>query len=188
VSERARGEAPDTLRQRLADLLAERAMTARDLSQALGIPEKEVYPHLAHVARSARTRGRKLIVRPFASWTADSPSASGPASTGPAGVRAARAGISSRRPMEFCETGFGRFQRKRDMDTGAGIKKAFQDIAGRLKGPRPDASLTLEFWDGDRIDLGPEPRTRLRFRTPGCADDSGQRVLRLRRSLYGRGA
>jgi len=54
-----------TLRQQIADLLAATAMSARDLSQALGIREKEVYPHLQHVALSVRQNGRQLQILPF---------------------------------------------------------------------------------------------------------------------------
>lgn len=39
-------------------------MDAKDLSQELGIQEKEVYHHLTHVARSVRAEKKKLIVRP----------------------------------------------------------------------------------------------------------------------------
>jgi len=53
-----------TLRQQIIDLLSEQEMTDRDLSQALGIPEKEVYTHLGHIARSLASQGKKLRVAP----------------------------------------------------------------------------------------------------------------------------
>jgi predicted Zn-ribbon and HTH transcriptional regulator len=61
-------EYPDhaqTVRQQMTALLQERDMTARELSQALRIREKEVYEHLSHVARSALARKTKLTVLPF---------------------------------------------------------------------------------------------------------------------------
>ncbi len=46
-------------------LLREEEMSARELSRAMGIREKEVYDHLSHIARSAVGQGKKLIVAPF---------------------------------------------------------------------------------------------------------------------------
>ena len=54
-----------TLRQQIIDLLAEQEMTARDLSQALSIMEKEVYSHLEHIDRSLARQRKKLMVKPF---------------------------------------------------------------------------------------------------------------------------
>jgi hypothetical protein len=53
-----------TIRQKMIDLLNEREMDARDLSQELEIDEKEVYYHLNHVARSLNAAKKKLIVHP----------------------------------------------------------------------------------------------------------------------------
>jgi transcriptional regulator len=47
-----------TLRQAIMGLLREEEMTARDISQAVGIREKEVYDHLNHIARSKLPEGR----------------------------------------------------------------------------------------------------------------------------------
>jgi predicted Zn-ribbon and HTH transcriptional regulator len=55
-----------TLRQQIQNLLVTRAMSARELSQAIGIREREVYPHLAHIARSVKQHGRQLRILPFA--------------------------------------------------------------------------------------------------------------------------
>jgi predicted Zn-ribbon and HTH transcriptional regulator len=41
-------------------------MSARDLSQALGVREKEVYAHLPHVARSVQKDGMQLLISPVA--------------------------------------------------------------------------------------------------------------------------
>jgi predicted Zn-ribbon and HTH transcriptional regulator len=49
----------------MLSLLREQEMSARDLSQAVGIREKEVYEHLSHIARSAAALGKRLVVRPF---------------------------------------------------------------------------------------------------------------------------
>jgi len=54
-----------TIRQKIFLLLTEKEMTAREISQAIGIREREVYDHLPHVARSALTQKRKLVVLPF---------------------------------------------------------------------------------------------------------------------------
>jgi predicted Zn-ribbon and HTH transcriptional regulator len=53
-----------TIRQRIIDLLIEHQLTARELSQAIGIREREVYGHLAHVARSTAAQDKRLIVHP----------------------------------------------------------------------------------------------------------------------------
>ena len=55
----------ETIRQQMAVLLNEREMNARELSQTLGIREKEVYDHLPHVARSVAAQRKKLITLPF---------------------------------------------------------------------------------------------------------------------------
>ena len=53
-----------TLRQHITDLLSENDMGARELSQALGIREKEVFDHISHIARSVKAKGKKLIILP----------------------------------------------------------------------------------------------------------------------------
>jgi predicted Zn-ribbon and HTH transcriptional regulator len=47
----------DTIRRKIAALLSEREMGARDLSAELRIPEREIYDHLEHVRRSAGKGG-----------------------------------------------------------------------------------------------------------------------------------
>jgi predicted Zn-ribbon and HTH transcriptional regulator len=54
-----------TIRQEMIRLLEEDRRDARELSQLLGIREKEVYAHLAHIARSMKARNKKLSVLPF---------------------------------------------------------------------------------------------------------------------------
>ena len=56
--------AEKTVRRRILALLRSRQMSARELSQSLGIEEKEVYSHLDHVHRSAVPLGLRLQIRP----------------------------------------------------------------------------------------------------------------------------
>jgi transcriptional regulator len=53
-----------TIRQQLIEALMETEMTAIDLSQEVGIREKEVYEHLPHIARSVASQGKKLLITP----------------------------------------------------------------------------------------------------------------------------
>jgi predicted Zn-ribbon and HTH transcriptional regulator len=53
-----------TLRQQMFGLLIENAMTALDLSQAIRVPEKEVYQHLSHIQKSVAAKGRMFVVTP----------------------------------------------------------------------------------------------------------------------------
>lgn len=55
----------NTLRKEMIRLLEADGLDARELSRILGIREKEVYAHLAHIARSVKAGGRKLTVLPF---------------------------------------------------------------------------------------------------------------------------
>lgn len=54
-----------TVRKQMADLLADNQLTARQISQELGISEKDVFEHLPFVARSMAGKGRKLVGLPF---------------------------------------------------------------------------------------------------------------------------
>ena len=54
----------ETIRQQIIMLLTEKEMSARELSQAIGIREKEVYEHLPHIARSVAVQKQKLIIQP----------------------------------------------------------------------------------------------------------------------------
>ncbi|MFZ7113332.1 MAG: transcriptional regulator [Desulfatiglandales bacterium] len=49
----------------MIDLLSQKEMTGRELSQVLGIREKLVYEHLSHIARSVGPRQKRLVVLPF---------------------------------------------------------------------------------------------------------------------------
>ena len=59
----ARGE---TLRETLRRVLREGPATARELSQAAGIREKDVAEHLGHLSRSLAHRRERLAVEPAA--------------------------------------------------------------------------------------------------------------------------
>jgi predicted Zn-ribbon and HTH transcriptional regulator len=52
-----------TLRQSIIFVLKEQAVSAKTISQAVGIREKEVYEHLTHIARS-RSLGGKFVLIP----------------------------------------------------------------------------------------------------------------------------
>lgn len=54
-----------TIRQQMIELLSDKEMSARELSQTIRIREKEVYEHLPHIARSLAAQKRKLVVLPF---------------------------------------------------------------------------------------------------------------------------
>lgn len=58
------GEIRQTLRQQMVDLLSGGEWTVREISQELGIREKEVYGHLDHIVKSAAARGLKFTVIP----------------------------------------------------------------------------------------------------------------------------
>ena len=54
----------ETIRQQMIALLSDREMSARQISQSIGIREKEVYEHLPHIARSLAAQDKKLIIEP----------------------------------------------------------------------------------------------------------------------------
>lgn len=49
-----------TIRQRIITLLMEEPSNALQISMAVGIPEKEVCPHLYHIEKSVRSKGGSL--------------------------------------------------------------------------------------------------------------------------------
>jgi predicted Zn-ribbon and HTH transcriptional regulator len=53
-----------TVRQDLALALRAGPATARDLSRAVGVSEKDVADHLVHLARSLRAHGEELVMTP----------------------------------------------------------------------------------------------------------------------------
>jgi len=54
-----------TLREKMISLLEKEPQDARNLSSALGIREKEIYPHLEHIRLSLKARGRQLHITPY---------------------------------------------------------------------------------------------------------------------------
>ena len=59
-----------TTRQQMFILLQQERLGARDISQALGLMEKEVYNHLEHIAKTARSQGYRLETDPEAACLA----------------------------------------------------------------------------------------------------------------------
>ena len=57
---------PDlTIRQRIMELLAGTLRTSRQLAELVGVPERQVEEHLAHIVRSvARDRARRFVLDP----------------------------------------------------------------------------------------------------------------------------
>lgn len=53
-----------TVRQELAAALRAGPATARDLSRAVAISERDVTFHLEHLAKSLRARGERLVIEP----------------------------------------------------------------------------------------------------------------------------
>lgn len=53
-----------TTRQRIADAIRERPMTARELSETIGAPTSAVYDHVRHVAQSLDGTDEEFLVAP----------------------------------------------------------------------------------------------------------------------------
>jgi predicted Zn-ribbon and HTH transcriptional regulator len=53
-----------TIRRQIISCLADRPMNAIEISQHVGIMEKEVYVHLSHIGRSVAAQGKKLVIHP----------------------------------------------------------------------------------------------------------------------------
>ena len=51
-----------TIRQQIIALLTDEEMDARELSQEVGIKEKEVYEHLTHISRTLESKGKKIKI------------------------------------------------------------------------------------------------------------------------------
>jgi predicted Zn-ribbon and HTH transcriptional regulator len=54
----------ETIREAIASALREEPLTARELSERLSIAEREVAPHMAHLERSVRAGGERLVLEP----------------------------------------------------------------------------------------------------------------------------
>ena len=57
-------ERRDTLRHEITAALRGRALSARDISAEVHIPEKEVYEHLEHIRKSMNKRDLSLQIEP----------------------------------------------------------------------------------------------------------------------------
>jgi predicted Zn-ribbon and HTH transcriptional regulator len=53
-----------TIRQQIISLLSDAEMSAREISGQVGITEKEVTEHLAHIARSVASQNKKVVIAP----------------------------------------------------------------------------------------------------------------------------
>ena len=56
--------ATETIRQQIMACLENHPMNAIEISQSVGIMEKEVYDHLEHIALSLAVHDRKLFIHP----------------------------------------------------------------------------------------------------------------------------
>jgi len=54
-----------TKRQQITALLEAEEMSARDISKAVSIEERDVYEHLVHIKRSLANTGKALMVIPY---------------------------------------------------------------------------------------------------------------------------
>jgi predicted Zn-ribbon and HTH transcriptional regulator len=53
-----------TVRQAIAAALADRPLTAHELSQAVGVAEREIAAHVAHLERTVQRSGQRLRTLP----------------------------------------------------------------------------------------------------------------------------
>lgn len=53
-----------TVRQMIIDLLLEGPATAKDISAGVGMPEKEIFPHLGHIQKSLHHGTHRLLMEP----------------------------------------------------------------------------------------------------------------------------
>ncbi len=53
-----------TRRQEIIELIEDNPMTAKDISQSLGMEERQVIEHLEHIRQSVKKQGKKLVITP----------------------------------------------------------------------------------------------------------------------------
>ena len=53
-----------TVRQMIIDILLEGPATAKELSARVRIPEKDVFPHLAHIRKTLHRGQQRLVMEP----------------------------------------------------------------------------------------------------------------------------
>jgi predicted Zn-ribbon and HTH transcriptional regulator len=54
----------ETVRQAIREALSDASLTAHEISEVVGIREREVAAHLASIERSAKHHGERLVVEP----------------------------------------------------------------------------------------------------------------------------
>jgi hypothetical protein len=54
----------ETIRDAICSALRREELTARDISGCVGIPERDVAPHLDHIQKSVTRSGERLLVAP----------------------------------------------------------------------------------------------------------------------------
>jgi len=57
-------ERQETVRKNIISLLEEQALSSREISGLVRIPEKAAYDHLQHIQRTVSRRGLRLIITP----------------------------------------------------------------------------------------------------------------------------
>ena len=58
-------ERQETTRKEITTLLSERSYTAREISTAIKISEKEVYDNLEYILKTIHRDNRKLVITPY---------------------------------------------------------------------------------------------------------------------------
>ena len=64
-------ERKQTIRQEIISYLEKGHLTVRDISQSVGIMEKDVYHHLAFIEKQSVTRKKVYVSSPIIVWIAD---------------------------------------------------------------------------------------------------------------------
>ncbi|MFO7883823.1 MAG: ArsR family transcriptional regulator [Desulfobacteraceae bacterium] len=54
-----------TIRQEIINCLESSPMTVRDISQSVGISEKDVFHHLEFIEKTVRTQKKRLLIEPY---------------------------------------------------------------------------------------------------------------------------
>jgi len=57
-------ERQETIRHKIISVLEGQALSAKEISSKVMVPEKEVYEHLEHIQKSLNKRERNLIITP----------------------------------------------------------------------------------------------------------------------------
>ncbi len=69
LADNSRHAMPQTIRQRMIDILMEGPASAKNLSARIGIREKEVLPHLEHIRKSLQHHNQRLLLEPASCQT-----------------------------------------------------------------------------------------------------------------------